>query len=71
MSGHSKWHSIRHKKAKVDAAKGKASGVKSLTQILMQVGATIEEILEALRVSYFVSGVGCIYTSAEAFRELF
>jgi YebC/PmpR family DNA-binding regulatory protein len=23
MSGHSKWHSIRHKKAKVDAAKGK------------------------------------------------
>ena len=23
MSGHSKWHSIRHKKAKVDAARGK------------------------------------------------
>ena len=23
MSGHSKWHSIKHKKARVDAAKGK------------------------------------------------
>ena len=23
MSGHSKWHSIKHKKAKVDAARGK------------------------------------------------
>jgi alkylhydroperoxidase/carboxymuconolactone decarboxylase family protein YurZ len=55
----------------LDAAKGTASGVKSLTQLAMQVGASIEEIIEALRVAYFVSGVGCIYTAAEVFRELF
>jgi alkylhydroperoxidase/carboxymuconolactone decarboxylase family protein YurZ len=55
----------------LDAAKGKAQGVKSLTQLAMQVGATIEEIMETLRVAFFVNGVGCIYTAAEAFRELF
>jgi len=55
----------------LDASKGTVQGVKSLTQAAMQAGATKEEIVEALRVALYISGVGCVYTAAHAFRELF
>jgi len=55
----------------LDASKGTVQGVKSLTHAAMQAGAKKEEIMEALRVALYISGVGCIYTAAHAFIELF
>ena len=47
------------------------AGVKSLAQQAMEAGATKEEITEALRVAQYLSGVGCVYTAAQALGELF
>ncbi len=55
----------------LDASHGTAEGVKSLTQQAMNAGATKEEIMETLRVAQFISGVGCVYTAAQAFKDLF
>jgi len=55
----------------LDAAHGATDGVKALAQAAMQAGATKEEVTEALRVAYFISGVGSVYTAAPAFGELF
>jgi len=55
----------------LDAAHGAVEGVKSLTQQAMQAGATKEEVMEALRVAQYVSGVGAVYVAARAFKELF
>ncbi len=37
----------------------------------MQAGATKEEIVETLRVSQYINGVGSVFTAAWALRELF
>ena len=37
----------------------------------MQAGATREEVMEALRVANYISGVGSVYTAAKAFNEMF
>ena len=55
----------------LDASHGAAGGVTSLAQQAMQAGATKQEILEALRVTHYISGVGSVYTAAEALKELF
>ena len=55
----------------LDAAHGATSGVKTLAQRAMQAGATKEEVIEALRVAYYISGVGSVYTAAPALKELF
>lgn len=55
----------------LDASHGTVQGVKSLTQQAIQAGATQEEIVEALRVTQYISGAGAVYTAAHAFRELF
>lgn len=55
----------------LDASHGTVQGVKSLAQQAMQAGATKEEIMEALRVTQYISGAGSIYTAAQAFKELF
>jgi alkylhydroperoxidase/carboxymuconolactone decarboxylase family protein YurZ len=55
----------------LDASHGTVEGVKSLTQQAMRVGATREEIMETLRVAQYISGVGCIYVAAHAFKEIF
>jgi len=54
-----------------DASYGTVQGVKSLAQQAMEAGATKEEITEALRVAQYLSGVGCVYTAAQALKELF
>ncbi len=54
-----------------DASYGTVLGVKSLAQQAMEAGATKEEITEALRVAQYLSGVGCVYTAAQALKELF
>jgi alkylhydroperoxidase/carboxymuconolactone decarboxylase family protein YurZ len=55
----------------LDASHGTVEGVKSLAQQAIQAGATREEIIEALRVAQYISGVGCVYTAARAFKEIF
>ncbi len=55
----------------LDATHGAVAGVKSLTQQAMQAGATKEEVVEALRVAHYISGAGCVYTAAQAFKEIF
>jgi alkylhydroperoxidase/carboxymuconolactone decarboxylase family protein YurZ len=55
----------------LDASHGAVQGVKSLAQAATQAGATREEIIEALRVAHYVTGVGSVYTAAQALKELF
>ena len=55
----------------LDASHGAVEGVKALTLQAMKAGATKEEIMETLRVAQYISGVGCVYTAAYAFKDLF
>jgi len=54
----------------LDASLGAVEGVKALARSAMQAGATTEEILEAVRVANYISGVGSVYTAAQALKEL-
>jgi len=53
------------------AANGAEAGVKSLAQVAIQAGATKEEIVELLRVSQYINGVGSVFTASMALGELF
>ena len=55
----------------LDASHGAVEGVKALTLQAMKAGATKEEIMETLRVTQYISGVGCVYTAAYGFKDLF
>ena len=55
----------------LDASHGTVEGTRSLTQQAMKAGATKEEVMETLRVAQYISGVGCVYTAAHAFKDLF
>jgi len=55
----------------LDASLGAVQGVRALAQAAIQPGATKEEIMEALRVAQYISGVGSVYTAAQALKELF
>ncbi len=55
----------------LDASQGTVEGVRSLAEQALKAGATKEEIMEALRVADYICGVGCVYTAARAFRDLF
>ena len=54
----------------LDASLGAVQGVKALAQSAMQAGATKEEIMEALRVAQYISGVGSVYTAIQALKDL-
>jgi alkylhydroperoxidase/carboxymuconolactone decarboxylase family protein YurZ len=53
------------------ASQGTVEGVGSLAQQALTAGATQEEIMEAIRVAQYICGVGCVYTAAHAFKDLF
>jgi alkylhydroperoxidase/carboxymuconolactone decarboxylase family protein YurZ len=53
-----------------DAAYGADQGVKALANAAMKEGATKEEIAEALRVAYHLSGVGTLYTASNGLKDL-
>lgn len=53
-----------------DAAYGAEGGVQSLAKAATAEGATKEEITEALRVAYHLSGVGAIYTASRALSSV-
>ncbi len=55
----------------LDASHGTIEGVKALTQQALKAGATKEEIMETLRIAQYISGVGCVFTAAHAFKDLF
>ena len=55
----------------LDASRGAVGGVHALARESMEAGATKEEILETVRVAHFVCGVGSVYVSAQALKELF
>ena len=55
----------------LDASHGATDGVRSLARSAIQAGATKEEIMEAVRVAQFISGVGCVYIAARALDGLF
>lgn len=55
----------------LDAAHGAANGVKSLAKQALDAGATKAEIMDALRVVYFITGVGSIYTAVQGLHEIF
>ncbi|MGO8990424.1 MAG: carboxymuconolactone decarboxylase family protein [bacterium] len=55
----------------LDASHGTVEGIKAVTLQAMKAGATKEEIVETLRVAQYVSGVGCVYTAANAYKDLF
>lgn len=54
----------------LDASHSAVNGVKSLAKQALDAGATKAEIMDALRVTYFISGVGSIYTAAQALNEI-
>ena len=54
----------------LDANHGATKGVASLTRTAIEAGATREEIVEALRVAQFIGGVSCVYTAAQALKEI-
>ena len=54
----------------LDASHGTVNGVRSLAMQALANGATKEEIMESIRVANFISGVGCVYTAAEALRDI-
>jgi len=53
-----------------DAAHGADLGVKALAAAAMKEGATTEEIAEALRVAYHLSGVGTLYTASSGLKDI-
>jgi alkylhydroperoxidase/carboxymuconolactone decarboxylase family protein YurZ len=53
-----------------DAAHGAQGGVRALAQAAMREGATTEEIAEAIRVAYHLSGVGALYTASLGLKGL-
>jgi alkylhydroperoxidase/carboxymuconolactone decarboxylase family protein YurZ len=55
----------------LDASKGAVQGVQSLTLQALDAGATKGEITDAVRVAQYISGVGCVYTAAAAFNDIF
>lgn len=54
----------------LDASHSAVNGVISLAKQALDAGATKAEIMDALRVTYFISGVGSIYTAAQALNEI-
>jgi len=53
-----------------DAANGAPGGVRALAEQAMKAGATKEEIAEALRVAFHLSGVGCLYAASFGLKDL-
>ncbi len=55
----------------LDASHGTVEGTRALAEQAMRAGATKDEIVEAIRVAQYISGVGSVYVAARAFKEIF
>ncbi len=54
----------------IDAVEGSVSGVRALAKMALDSGATKEEITEALRIAFFISGVVTTFTAAQALQDI-
>ncbi len=55
----------------IDVVGGSVEGATVLGQRAMKLGATKEEVLEALRVAYSIGGSPAIFTAASVLQNLF
>ena len=54
----------------LDAANGSVGGVKFLAIQAMQAGVTKKEIMQAIRITQYIFGVGSVYTASEALKDV-
>lgn len=54
----------------LDAAAGAENGVKSLAVQALNAGATKEEIMQVVRITHYVTGVGSVYTISAALKDV-
>ena len=54
----------------LDAANSSVAGVQFLAIQAMQAGATKEEIMQAIRITQYIFGVGSVYTASEALKNV-
>lgn len=54
----------------VDTVLSAENGVRHLALTALEAGAKKEEILDAVRVAYFINGVGSAYTAANALSDI-
>ena len=55
----------------LDAAHGATGGVTALARQAIERGASKEQIIEALHVANYISGVGSVYTASFGMAEVF
>ncbi|WXG42924.1 MAG: carboxymuconolactone decarboxylase family protein [Promethearchaeati archaeon SRVP18_Atabeyarchaeia-1] len=55
----------------IDAEHGSVQGATSLAQRAMKLGATKEEIIETLRIAYYVGGNRALFTSTMVLQTAF
>jgi alkylhydroperoxidase/carboxymuconolactone decarboxylase family protein YurZ len=55
----------------IDVEHGALQGATALGRRALKLGATKEEIIEALRISYYVGGNRALFTSAQLLQNLF
>lgn len=53
-----------------DAAHGAVGGVRALASQAKAAGATDQEIAEAMRVAYHLTGVGSVYTASQGLKDI-
>ncbi|SES69146.1 Carboxymuconolactone decarboxylase family protein [Methanococcoides vulcani] len=54
----------------LDASKGAVNGVTSLAVQAMEAGATKEEVMQAVKVTHYICGVGSVYVAANALKDV-
>jgi len=54
----------------LDAADGAVEGVKVLAMQAMDEGATKEEIMEAIRIAQYISGIGSVFIASRALQDV-
>ncbi len=54
----------------IDVAKNSESGIRSLAIQALENGATKRELLETLRIAYYICGVGSMYAAAPALKDI-
>lgn len=54
----------------LDAANGSVDGVKFLAFQAIQAGATKEEVMQAIRITQYIFGVGSVYTASKALEDI-
>ena len=54
----------------LDASEGAENGVRNLATQAINAGATKEEVMQAVRIANYISGIGSVYTAANALKDV-